>query len=63
MSKTLLRLLRRPVRLDRPIEASSGSAPLYDLELIERSFKESLLVAQLFRRPVRYVPGRSRARR
>jgi hypothetical protein len=63
MSKTLRRLLRRPVRLDRPVEASSGGAAPFDLELIQRGLKESLLVAQLFRRPVRYVQGRSRARR
>jgi hypothetical protein len=61
MEKTLRRLLRRPVRLDRSIEASCESAPLFDLELIHRGFRESLLVAQLFRRPVRYVRGRSRA--
>ena len=63
MSQTLRRLLRRPVRLDRSIEASYGSAPLFDLELLHRALKESLLVAQLFRRPVRYVRGRSRATR
>jgi hypothetical protein len=63
MSKTLRRLLRRPVRLDRSVEASCGSALPFDLELIQRGLKESLLVAQLFRRPVRYVRGRSRAPR
>jgi len=63
MSKTLRRLLRRPIRLDRSIEASCGSTPPFDLELVQRGFKESLLVAQLFRRPVRYVRGRSRASR
>jgi hypothetical protein len=63
MSKTLRRLLRRPVRLDRSVEASYGSAPPFDLELIHRGLQESLLVAQLFRRPVRYVRGRSRSAR
>jgi hypothetical protein len=63
MSKTLRRLLRRPVRLDRSVEASCGSAPVFDLELVQLGLKESLLVAQLFRRPVRYVRGGSRAPR
>jgi hypothetical protein len=56
--KTLRKLLRRPVRLDRPVEA-----PVFDLEVIDRAFRESLLVAQLFRRPAKYFRGRSGAPR
>lgn len=56
--KTLRKLLRRPVRLDRPVEA-----PVFDLEIVDRAFRESLLVAQLFRRPAKYFRGRSGAAR
>jgi hypothetical protein len=56
--KTLRKLLRRPVRLDRAIEA-----PLFDLDVVDRAFRESLLVAQLFRRPAKYLKGRSGAAR
>jgi len=52
--KTLRKLLRRPVKLDRRIEDGF----VFDLEIVERGFKESLLVARLFRRPARYVRGR-----
>lgn len=48
--KTLRRLLRRPVRLDRSIEV-----PVFDLEVVHRAFEESLRVARLFRRPAKYV--------
>lgn len=56
--KTLRKPLRRPVRLDRPVEA-----PVFDLEIVDRAFRESLLVAQLFRRPAKYFRGRSGAAR
>jgi hypothetical protein len=56
--KTIRKLLRRPVRLDRTIEA-----PVFDLDVIDRAFRESLLVAQLFRRPAKYFRGRSGAAR
>ena len=56
--KTIRKLLRRPVRLDRTIEA-----PVFDLEIIDRAFRESLLVAQLSRRPSKYFRGRSGAAR
>jgi hypothetical protein len=56
--KTLRKLLRKPVRLDRAIEA-----PVFDLEVIDRAFRESLLVARLFRRPAKYLRGRSGAAR
>lgn len=51
MKKTLRRLLRRPLRLDRAVEPEA-----FDLELVHRGFRESLL-ARLFRRPARYVRG------
>jgi hypothetical protein len=56
--KTLRKLLRRPVRLDRPVETA-----VFDLDLVDRAFRESLLVARLFRRPSRYFRGRSGAAR
>ena len=56
--KMLRKLLRRPVRLDRPVEA-----PVFDLEIVDRAFRESLLVARLFRRPAKYFRGRSGAAR
>ena len=52
--KTIRRLLRRPVRLDRPVEHEV----VFDLEVVERGLRESLLVARLFRRPARYVKQR-----
>ena len=58
MKKMLRLLLRRPVRLDRPVEADG-----FDLEVVQRGFRESLLVARLFRRPAKYVRGRSGAPR
>ena len=58
MKKMLRFLLRRPVRLDRPVETD-----VFDLELVQRGFRESLLVARLFRRPAKYVRGRSGAPR
>jgi len=56
--KTIRKMLRKPVRLDRTVEA-----PVFDLEVIDRAFRESLLVAQLFRRPAKYFRGRSGAAR
>lgn len=56
--KKLRKLLRRPVRLDRPVEA-----PVFDLDVVDRAFRESLLVARLFRRPSKYLRGRSGAAR
>jgi hypothetical protein len=56
--KTLRRLLRRPLRLDRAIEVGEDRGLVFDLELLQRGFQESLLVARLLRRPPRYVKGR-----
>ena len=58
MKKMLRRLLRRPVRLDRAVEAE-----VFDLEIVHRGFRESLLVARLFRRPAKYLRGWSGAAR
>jgi len=58
MKKMLRKLLRRPLRLDRPVETA-----VFDLEIVHRGFKESLLVARLFRRPAKYLRGRSGAAR
>jgi len=51
--KTIRRLLRRPFRLESPIDA-----PVFNLDIIHLAFEESLLVARLFRRPARYVKQR-----
>jgi hypothetical protein len=56
--KMLIRLLRRPVRLDRRVEAPG---PVFDLDLLQRSFEVSLLVARLQRRPPTYLRGKSGA--
>jgi hypothetical protein len=58
MSKMLRKDWRRPVRLDRAIRGA-----VFDLEMVHRGFRESLLVGRLFRRPVRFFRGRSRAAR
>jgi len=58
MSKMLRKDWRRPLRLDRSIRGA-----VFDLEMVYRGFRESLLVARLFRRPVRFFRGRSRASR
>lgn len=58
MKKKLRRLLSRPVRIDRAVETG-----VFDLEIVQRGFRESLLVARLFRRPARYLRGRSGAPR
>ena len=58
MRTLLQRLSRRSLRLDRSIEASDGQESVFDLDVVHRGFKESLLVARLFRRPARYVRGR-----
>ncbi|HZE98615.1 MAG TPA: hypothetical protein VE981_16405 [Planctomycetota bacterium] len=63
MSKLLHKLMKRPLRLDRAIEVHGDLLPVFDLDLLERSFKESLLVARLTRRPSKYLRGRSGASR
>ena len=52
------RLSRRWLRLDRSIESPDGEESVFELDVVHRGFKESLLVARLFRRPARYVRGR-----
>jgi len=58
--KMLIRLLRRPVRLDRRVEAPDPGG-VFDLDLLQRSFEVSLLVARLQRRPAKYLRGKSGA--
>ena len=58
MRTLLQRLSRRSLRLDRSIESPDGEGSVFDLDVVHRGFKESLLVARLFRRPARYVRGR-----
>jgi hypothetical protein len=58
--KMLIRLLRRPVRLDRQVEAPEPGA-VFDLDLLQRSFEVSLLVARLQQRPANYLRGKSGA--
>jgi hypothetical protein len=54
---------KKALRLDRRLEASHDVLPVLDLEILHRSFRESLLGATLFRRPPRYLRGPSGARR
>jgi hypothetical protein len=56
--KMLIRLLRRPVRLDAPVPVVP-----FDLDLLHRSFKVSLLVARMSRKPATYLRGGSEAAR
>ena len=50
----------RPVRLDRRVEAPDLGW-VFDLDLLQRSFEVSLLVARLRRRPPKYLRGKSGA--
>lgn len=63
MKQRELKLRRKALRLDRRLEASVDVLPVFDLELLQRSFSDSLLVAKLFRRPARYLRGPSGAAR
>jgi len=58
--KLLIRLLRRPLRLDRRVEAPDPG-PVFDLDLLQRSFKVSILVARIQRRPATYLRDRNGA--
>jgi hypothetical protein len=60
--KMLIRLLRHPVRLDRRVDAPDPGL-VFDLDLLQRSFKVSLLVARMSRQPSTYLRGRSGAAR
>ena len=57
----LIRLLRRPVRLDRRVDAPELGL-VFDLDLLQRSFEVSLLVARMSRRPSTYLRGRKEGR-
>jgi hypothetical protein len=51
---------RRPVKLDVRVEPADPAWAVFDLEIVHRAFRESLLMARLGARPSKYVPGRTR---
>lgn len=51
---------RRLVKLDVRLEAADPAWPVFDLDIVHRAFRESLLLARLGARPATYVPGRLR---
>jgi hypothetical protein len=59
MEKRELKLKKKALRIDRRLEGSIDVVPIFDLELLHRSFCDSLLVAKLFRRPAKYLRGPS----
>ena len=63
MNKRELKLKRKPLRLDRNVETLGHGLPVFDLDIIQRGFTDSLLVAGLFRRPAKYLRGKSGAAR
>jgi hypothetical protein len=63
MRQRELKVRKRPLRLDRRVEPDGHGLPVFDLDLIQRGFRESLLVAGLFRRPAKYLRGPSGAAR
>jgi hypothetical protein len=63
MNRHKLNLKKKPLRIDRRLEATADVLPVFDLELLNRSFRDSLLVATLFRRPAKYLRGPSGAAR
>jgi len=63
MKQRELKLKRKPLRLDRRVEAPEHGLPVFDLDLVQRGFRDSLLVAGLFRRPAKYLRGPSGAAR
>jgi hypothetical protein len=63
MERRELKLKKRTLRIDRRLEAAVDVLPVFDLDLLHRSFRDSLLVAGLFRRPAKYLRGPSGAAR
>jgi hypothetical protein len=63
MEKRVRKLKKKALRIDRRLEASLDVVPVFDLDLLQRSFSDSLLVAKLFRRPAKYLRGPSGAAR
>ena len=49
MRQRELKLKRKPLRLDQRIETLGHGLPVFDLDIVHRSFHDSLLVAGLFR--------------
>jgi hypothetical protein len=62
MDKHDRKWMKKALRLDRPL-AADEVVPVFDLELLHRGVRDSLLVAKLFRRPSRYLKGSSGAAR
>lgn len=63
MRQRELKIKRKPLRLDKPVDGLGHGLPVFDLEVVHRSFRDSLLVAGLFRRPAKYLRGPSGAAR
>lgn len=55
--------LKRALRLDRPQKMPLDLLQVFDLELLDRSFRESLHVAKLRGRRAKYLRGPSGAGR
>ena len=62
MDKHDRKWMKKALRLDRPL-AGDEVVAVFDLELLHRGFRDSLLVAKLLRRPARYLKGPSGAAR
>ncbi len=62
MDKHERKWMKKALRLDRPLTADEV-VPVFDLDLLHRGVRDSLLVARLFRRPARYLKGPSGASR
>jgi hypothetical protein len=63
MKKRELKLKRKSLRIDRRSPAPADVRAVFDLDLLHRSFRDSMLVAKLFRRPANYLRGSSGAAR
>lgn len=62
MDKHERKWMKKALRLDRPL-AADEIVSVFDLDLLHRSVRDSLLVAKLLRRPARYLKGPSGAAR
>jgi len=63
MRQRELKLKRKALRLDKYVETLGHGLPVFDLDIVQRGFTDSLLVAGLFRRPAKYLRGKSGAAR
>jgi len=57
MKKRELKLKRKALRIDRRSPAPADLLSVFDLDLLHRSFRDSILAAKLFRRPAKYLRG------